>query len=379
MDNYILHMDLDSFFVSVERVLDPILLGKAVIIGGTSKRGVVSSCSYEARAFGVHSAMAGFKAHQLCPDGIFMRGSYEQYGRFSKQVTEVIASRVPLFEKASIDEFYIDLTGMDKYFGCYEFAKTLREEIMEETKLPISFGLGTNKVIAKMATNLAKPNGHLFIPPGEELSFLDPQEIKAIPGLGKKTVEFLNRRGISTIKELREIGLIQLEEWLGKYGQSLWNRANGIGSTTIKTDRGRKSISKEHTFHDDINDKDYLRTLLHEMVEQLAHQLRIEDKRATSLGIKLRTPDFTTQTKQMVISATNYEHEIIPEINRFFDQIYHGQKLRLIGLRLAGLTDKAYQGSLFDDVEKQEKIYKSIDEIKQNFGKGKLNRGSSLK
>ncbi len=372
-------MDLDSFFVSVERLLNPSLVGKPVIIGGTSRRGVVSSCSYEARAFGVHSAMAGFKAHQLCPDGIFMKGSYGEYGKYSKMVTDVIAKRVPLFEKASIDEFYIDLTGMDKYFGCYEFAQTLRLEIMEETGLPISFGLGANKVIAKMATNLAKPNGHLFIAHGDELAFLDPQLIKAIPGLGKKSVEFLNRRGIRTIEELRLIGQDQLEEWMGKYGKSLWNRSNGLGSVLINLERGRKSISKEHTFSDDINDSEYLRSLLHEMAEQLAHQLRIEDKRATSLGIKLRTPDFTTNTKQMVISATNYEHEIIPEINQFFDKVYQGQKLRLIGLRLAGLTDKAHQGNLFDDIEKHQKMYKSIDEVKKKFGKKTLNRGSSMK
>lgn len=371
-------MDLDSFFVSVERLKDPSLLGKPVIIGAVSRRGVVSSCSYEARAFGVHSAMAGFKAHQLCPNGIFLKGDHASYGLYSRQVKDVIARRVPLFEKASIDEFYIDLTGMDKYFGCYEFAKTLREEIMEETGLPISFGLGANKVIAKMATNLAKPNGHLFVRHGEEHDFLDPQPIKAIPSLGKRTVEFLNRRGIDTIKQLREVGIEELTEWMGKHGGSLWRRANGQGSVTINTERERKSISKEHTFFDDVDDREYLLAVLFEMAEQLAHRLRLEDKKATNLAIKLRTPDFVTHTKQITIEPTNYEHDLLPEIEQFFAMIYKGQKLRLIGLRLAGLTDTAYQATIFDDVEKQQKIYKSIDELKVRFGKGKLNRGSSL-
>ena len=376
LKHYILHMDLDSFFVSVERLKNPSLNGKPVIIGGTSKRGVVSSCSYEARKFGVHSAMPGFKAHQLCPNGIFISSDFASYSRYSKLVTLIIAERVPKFEKASIDEFYVDLTGMDKYFGCFDFAKTLREEIIEETGLPISFGLGANKVIAKMATNHAKPNGYKFIEHGTEKNFLDPLSIAEIPGLGKQSVQFLEDRNVYTIKELRETGQEQLELWMGKHGKSLWRKANGGGSVTVHTERERKSISKEHTFSEDTHNADLLLAILHQMAEQLAHRLRLEGKKATSLGIKLKTPDFVNTTKQITIPATNYEHQIIPAINRFFKQIYRHQKLRLIGLRLAGFTDEAAQHNLFEDVEKQNKLYNSIDQLKVKFGKSSLQRGT---
>ena len=378
MKHFILHMDLDSFFVSVERLKNPALNGKPVIIGGTKKRGVVSSCSYEARAFGVHSAMAGFRAHQLCPHGIFISSDFANYSYYSKLVTEIIAKRVPLFEKASIDEFYIDLTGMDKYFGCYDFAQQLRKEIIEESGLPISFGLGSNKVIAKMATNHAKPNGHKYIEPGTEHQFLDPLAIQEIPMLGKQTVKFLEDRGIQTIKQLRDLGPEQLEEWMGKHGKSLWRRANGEGSTTIRLERERKSISKEHTFFEDSKDADYLLAVLHNMAEQLAHRLRIEEVKATNLAIKMRDGYFRTITKQTTLQPTNFEHQIIEEINRYFPHWYKGQPLRLIGLRLAGLTDTSYQANLFEDVEKQQKMYSTIDAIKLKFGKQKINRGSGF-
>jgi len=258
MKHFLLHMDLDSFFVSVERVKDPSLMGKPVIIGGTAKRGVVSSCSYEARQFGVHSAMAGFKAHALCPNGIFLPGDMESYAKYSRLVTQIIAEKVPLFEKASIDEFYVDLTGMDKYFGCYEWAQELRTTITKETGLPISFGLASNKTLAKMATNHAKPDGHIFIEHGKEFDFLDPLSIGEIPMLGKRTKEFLELRKINTIHQLRAIGEQQLIEWFGKFGQSIWRKANGIGSVTVNPYSERKSISKEHTFHDDISDANQL-------------------------------------------------------------------------------------------------------------------------
>lgn len=377
MNHFILHMDLDSFFVSVERLKNPSLNGKPVIIGGSSKRGVVSSCSYEARKMGVHSAMPGFKAQQLCPNGIFISSDFANYSKYSKLVTDVIASRVPIFEKASIDEFYIDLTGMDKYFGCFDFAKTLREEIIETTGLPISFGLGANKVIAKMATNHAKPNGYKFIQHGEEFAFLDPLRIDEIPGLGKQSVQFLQDRNIFTIAELRNIGKLQLEQWMGKHGESLWKRANGLGSVTIRAERERKSISKEHTFLEDTNDAEFLLAVLHQMAEQLAHRLRIEGKKATNLSIKLKTPQFVSTTKQITIPATNYEHQIIPIITRFFTQLYNQQKLRLIGLRLGSFTAQATQNNLFEDVEKQNQLYDSIDELKLKFGKTSLQRGTS--
>lgn len=369
-------MDLDSFFVSVERLKNSELIGKPVIIGGTNKRGVVSSCSYEARKFGVHSAMPGFRAHQLCPNGIFISSDFANYSKYSKLVTDIIASRVPKFEKASIDEFYIDLSGMDKYFGCFEFAISLREQIIQETKLPISFGLASNKVIAKMATNHAKPNGYKFIKHGDEINFLHPLQIGEIPGLGKQTIQFLNHRSIYTIKQLHQVGADQLEQWMGKHGGKLWRRANGQGSVAIRTNSERKSISKEHTFLKDTNNAEYLLEILRQMAEQLAHSLRLEGKKATSLAIKMKTPDFVSSTKQLTIHPTHYEHQIIPELNRFFKKIYRHQMLRLIGLRLAGFTENNAQIGLFDNVEKHVKLYESIDELKIKFGKQSIHRAT---
>src|SRR5689334_17093254 len=201
---YIAHFDLDSFFVSVEVLNDPSLKGKPVIVGGSRERGVVAACSYEARKFGVHSAMPMKKAMQLCPHAILVRGSRGDYSKFSRWVTEIIAAKAPLFEKASIDEFYIDLTGMDKFFNAFEWTKNLREKIIATTKLPISFGLASNKMIAKMATDEAKPNGFLQVPHGKETDFLDPLKVSKIPGVGAHTFRSLMQVGIETIKELRE-------------------------------------------------------------------------------------------------------------------------------------------------------------------------------
>jgi DNA polymerase-4 len=195
MQSRILHIDLDSFFVSVERLFDPSLIGKPVIVGGTSERGVVSSCSYEARQFGVHSAMPTSKAKKLCPHAVFLWGRMNDYSTYSRMVTDIIANRAPLFEKASVDEFYIDLTGMDKYFGAYKWAAELRQDIIAETKLPISWGLSANKMLAKMATNEGKPNGQFEIEAGKEQEFLDPKPIGKIPFCGEKTEKYLNEKG----------------------------------------------------------------------------------------------------------------------------------------------------------------------------------------
>lgn len=378
MKYFILHADLDSFFVSVERLKNQDLIGKPVIIGGKAKRGVVASCSYEARAFGVHSAMAGYKARQLCPNAIFLDSDFSSYAFYSKLVTDIIGSEVPLFEKASIDEFYIDLTGMDKYFGCFAFAKQLREKIINETGLPISFGLASNKVIAKMATNHAKPSGFLYIKHGDEFNFISQMQIQEIPMLGKQTVSFLNQKGIYTIAELRGLGQLQLQEWFGKIGNRLWARANGKGSVILTPERERKSISKEHTFTSDVSNQEYLIAVLHQMVEHLLHRLRLIHKKATSLTIKLRTPDFKTISKQMTIPATNFEHEILPKVTRFFCAVYRKQPLRLIGLKLSNFTDVAHQATLFDNVEKQNKLYKSIDDLKLKFGQNTLSRATSI-
>lgn len=219
----ILHLDLDSFFVSVEVLKNSALKGKPLIVGGTSNRGVVAACSYEARAFGVHSAMPIRMALRLCPQAIILRGDHDSYIKHSEQVTEIIDERAPLFEKSSIDEFYLDLTGMDKYFGCMKWSTELRQTIIKETGLPISFGLSINKIVSKVGTNEAKPNGTIEIPQGVERSFLAPLSTNKMPGIGKETYKRLSFMGVRTIKILSEIPIKLLEREFGESGKVCGN------------------------------------------------------------------------------------------------------------------------------------------------------------
>ena len=251
--HHIAHFDLDSFFVSVEILNNPSLKGNPVLVGGY-ERGVVAACSYEARKFGIHSAMPMKKAMQLCPHAIITSASRDQYSKYSRWVTDIISCKVPLFEKASIDEFYIDLTGMDKFFGVSQYAKDLRQHIMSETGLPISCGLSSARFISKMATNEAKPNGFLEIPHGKEKEFLWPLAVEKINGVGKETEIKLKNLGFYKIEDLAKSTPDFLEKHLGKWGLSLWNKSQGIGSTEIVTDWEQKSMSHENTFDTDYSD-----------------------------------------------------------------------------------------------------------------------------
>ena len=243
----IAHFDLDSFFVSVEVLNDPSLKGKPVVVGGR-ERGVVAACSYEARKFGIHSAMPMKTALKLCPQLVVVGGMRGEYSKFSRWVTDIIAAKAPLFEKASIDEFYLDLTGMNKFFNAYQWTIDLRQEIIEATQLPISFGLASNKMIAKMATNEAKPNGYLQIPFGKEKEFLAPLKVNKIPGVGESTYSNLLQLGIETIKDLSERSPDELEKQLGKYGVDLWNKSLGFHYSEVVAYHEAKSVSTENTF-----------------------------------------------------------------------------------------------------------------------------------
>ncbi len=269
---YIAHFDLDAFFVSVERILDPSLEGKALILGGSRERGVVSTCSYEARKFGVRSAMPMARAVSLCPHAIVMKGSRGQYGKFSQWVTDIIAAKAPLFEKASIDEFYVDLTGMDRFFDPLQWTIDLRTEIMEKTRLPISFGLASNKMVAKMATNAAKPNGYLQVMPGKEKEFLAPFPVGDIPGVGEHTLKSLNSLGILSIEDLSSYPVNLLEQYFGKYGEVLSRKAIGDYEGSVHTDHESKSISTEHTFFENTGDVDFLLNELKRMTEKIGHE-----------------------------------------------------------------------------------------------------------
>lgn len=373
----IAHFDLDSFFVSVEVLNDPSLRGKPVIVGGR-ERGVVAACSYEARKFGIHSAMPAKKALQLCPHVIVVKGSRGEYSRYSRWVTDIIAAKAPLFEKASIDEFYLDLSGMDKFFKPLQWTIDLRKQIMDETQLPISFGLGSNKMIAKMATNEAKPNGYLQVPYGKEKEFLAPMPVGNIPGVGEQMEQSLKAMGIQYIKDISNYNIEALEERFGKWGIDLWNKSQGIHNGIVAPYHESKSISTENTFDENKTDMVFLMAELVRMCERIAFELRQEEKVAGCIAVKIRYPDFETTSRQTTVPYTCADDEIIPVAKELFRKLYRkGQPIRLMGVRLSELTNEAVQTNLFEDAEKKTDLYKAIDDVKNKYGKTFLKRASS--
>jgi DNA polymerase-4 len=375
----IMHIDLDSFFVSVERKFDPSLIGKAVIIGGSAERGVVASCSYEARKFGVHSAMPTRQALKLCPHAIVIRGSHGRYGEASREVTEIIHNSVPLYQKTSVDEFYVDYTGMDRFHNCYQHAGELRQKIIRETGLPISFGMSSGKTVSKMATNQAKPNGQLYVPHGKEKEFLAPLPIGKIPGLGESTEKKLHLYGIETIADLQKSNLRFLQTVFGKAGQFIWEKANGIDHGIIVPQSERKSISTEHTFDTNISDPNSIETILISMTEELASKLRKENLVASCMAIKVRYANFETHTQQEKISLTAAEHILIPGIKNLLKKAWNRHRpIRLIGVRLSNLTSGSYQINLFEDNEERIKLYQAMDKINFKFGEKTVCRAAGM-
>ncbi len=375
----IAHFDLDSFFVSVEILNNPSLKGKPVIVGG-KERGVVAACSYEARKFGVHSGMPSKNAFQLCPHLIVANSSRGEYSKYSRWVTQIIAAKAPLFEKASVDEFYIDLTGMQKFFNPLQWTIDLREQIIDETKLPISFGLASNKMMAKMATNAAKPNGYLQVPFGKEKEFLAPMPVSKIPGVGEHTYEVLKAMGIVTIKDISEKTPEELEERLGKWGIDLWYKSQGIHHGEVSNYHEAKSVSSEHTFDENKTDINFLKSELVRLTEKIAYELRQDGKVAGCVAVKIRYHDFETTSRQTTVPYTCADDEMIPVVKELFDKLYQkGAPVRLLGVRLSELTNNAIQTNLFDDVERKTDLYKAIDNVKGRFGKNALKRASSSK
>lgn len=373
----IAHFDLDSFFVSVEILNNPSLKGKPVFVGGT-ERGVVAACSYEARKFGIHSGMPSKKALQLCPQAIVVKGTRGEYSKFSRWVTQIIAAKAPLFEKASIDEFYLDLTGMDKFFNPLQWTIDLRKTIMDETQLPISFGLSCNKMMAKIATNEAKPNGYLQIPFGKEKEFLAPLAVNKIPGVGDHTYEVLKAMGIHTIGDVCRYTKEQLEERLGKWGADLWQKSFGIHHSEVNQYHEAKSISSENTFDKNKTDLQFIESELVRLTEKIAFELRQEAKVAGCIAVKIRYPDFETTSRQTTVPFTCADDEIIPVVKELFHKLYKkGLPIRLLGVKLSELTNDAVQTNLFDDVERKKDLYRAIDDVKKRFGKLKLKRSSS--
>ncbi|MFH2141346.1 MAG: DNA polymerase IV [Bacteroidota bacterium] len=375
----IVHMDLDSFFVSVERLQNSSLTGKPVIIGGLSDRGVVSSCSYEARKFGVSSAMPMKMAKRLCSDAVFIRGDMEQYSKYSKMVTQIIGEKAPLFEKTSIDEFYVDITGMDKFFGCLKWTHELRTYITQQTGLPISFGLSVNKTVSKMATNEAKPNGEKEVAPDFVKAFLFPLSIKKIPMLGNKTYTLLRSMGIITIKTLSEIPVEMLECVLGKNGIMLWKKANGIDNTPVKPYSESKSLSTERTFQTDTIDVNMLRSVLTGMIEKIAYQLRKQGKLTACITVKIRYSNYDTHTLQKHITYTNLDHILLATAKELFEKLYSRRLLvRLIGVRFSSLISGGHQLNLFEDTSEMINLYLAMDKIRKRYGSKSIKRAIGL-
>ena len=375
----IVHMDLDSFFVSVSRLMHSELIGKPVLVGGSSDRGVVAACSYEARAFGIHSAMPMKIARRLCPEALIVRGDYEEYSKRSDEVTQIIREGVPLFERSSIDEFYMDFTGMDKFFGCYQYATELRQRIMRETGLPISFGMSPNKTVSKVATDEAKPNNQMKVDYGFEKSFLAPLSIKKIPMIGEKTYTLLRSMGVEKVHTLQQMPIELMQNVLGENGTSIWRKANGIDNSPVEPYSERKSISCEETFDSDTIDVVMLKELLIKMTEKLAFQLRSENKLTACVTVKIRYSNFDTHTMQCRIAHTSNDHTLIARIKELFDKLFNRRMLiRLIGVRFSHLVGGAYQINLFEDSEEMINLYQAMDKMRILFGSNAVHRAVAM-
>ena len=379
LERSIVHMDLDTFFVSCERLIDSRLNNKPVLIGGTSDRGVVASCSYEARKYGVHSAMPMRMAKQLCPEAIVLRGNSGIYTKYSKLVTDVINESVPLYEKSSIDEFYIDLTGMDKFFGCHQLASELRHKIIRETGLPISFGLSANKTVSKIATGEAKPNNELKINTGTEKFFLAPLSVRKIPMVGEKTYNTLCDLGIKRIQTVQEMPVNMMAKVFGKSGTTIWKKANGIDNTPVIKYHERKSISTERTFDKDTTDVTKLKSIIVAMAENLIFQLRRGDKLTACVTFKIRYSDFQTYTKQKRIPYSSSDHSILPIVMELYKSLYQRRLLvRLIGVKFSHLVSGGYQINLFEDNDKILNLYQAMDKMRERYGDRAVVRASGM-
>jgi len=375
----ILHLDLDTFFVSCERLLDSRLMKRPLLVGGLGDRGVVAACSYETRRFGVHSGMSMKMARRLCPEATVIKGNAGTYMRFSDNVTEIIKESVPVFEKASVDEFYADLSGMDRFFGCYKYASEMRQRILKETGLPISFGLSRNKVVSKVATGEAKPNNQMKIDLGLEKEFLAPLHIRKLPSVGEKTYGLLSNMGVTTIQTVQELPLELLESGFGKNGRTIWMRAHGLDNSPLVPFHERKSISTERTCGKDTTDMVKLETTLFAMAENLAYQLRRANKMTGCVSVKIRYSDFKTYTKQKRVPYTSADHVLVPLVKELFTSLYDRRMLiRLVGVNYSHIVGGHYQIDLFADDEKLLNLYQAMDRVRNRFGESSLMRASAM-
>ena len=372
----VLHLDMDTFFVSIERKYNSDLLHRPIIIGSSTHRGVVSSCSYEARRFGVRSGMPMALARRFCPEAVYLRGDIDLYSRESALITEIITEQAPVFAKSSIDEFDIDLSGMDRYLGVCKWSRELRHRIMRESGLPVSSGISVNRFVSKMATNAAKPCNEKQILPGGEKPFLSPLHISKMHGVGEVNARKLIYMGIRHIGTLSKIPRPLLHREFGKYGDYLWERANGIDSSVITPYRKEKSISKERTFQTDSIDPVFLRAQLLDMCSRLAFQLRNAGKLTSCISVKIRYSDFQTYTHQRKISYTANDRSLRGHVEELFQKLYQRrQRVRLVGVKLSGLVAGNLQISLLDDTVKEIELLLAMDRIRRRFGETAVRYG----
>jgi DNA polymerase-4 len=371
-------MDLDTFFVSCERLNNSQLEGIPLIIGG-GDRGVVASCSYEARTFGIRSAMPIKMAKRLCPQAKIIKGDMELYSKRSFEVTQIIEEKAPIVEKASIDEHYLDITGMDKFYGCFKWSNELAKTITKETGLPISFALSVNKTVSKIGTGESKPKGNLEIPCEKVKLFLNPLSIQKIPGVGEVTFQLLSRIGIRQIQTLSEMPVEVLQQLIGKNGIELWKKANGIDNNPVEPYKERKSLSADKTFMQDSIDIQAMKSVLIGMVEKLAFQLRSEQWLTSTVVVKIKYANFDTQTRQIKIAYTSADHILIKTVIELFDKLYDRRmRLRMIGINFSGLVRGTYQINLFEDTLEMISLYQALDKMKRRFGFNAVGRADVI-
>ena len=374
----VVHMDLDCFFVSVSRLLNPKLEGKPVIVGG-GERGVVAACSYETRKFGVHSAMPIKMAKRLCPEAIIIRGDYDAYSKKSDEVTEIIKEKMPLYERSSIDEFYMDLTGMDRFFGSYKYATEVRKKIISETGLPISFGMSANKTVSKVATDEVKPNNQMQVDFGEEKNFLAPLSIKKIPMVGEKTYHLLRSMGVELVKTVQDMPMELMGNVLGENGIAIWKKSNGIDNSPVEAYSEQKSMSTEETFEQDTIDVQMLKNILIAMTEKLCFRMRSENKMTSCVAVKIRYSNFDTHTMQCRIPYTGCDHTIIARVKELFEKLYNRRMLiRLIGVKYTHLVGGGHQINMFEDNAEMISLYQAMDKMRFRFGEDKIHRAAAL-
>jgi DNA polymerase-4 len=368
----IFHLDLDAFFVSVERILNPQLVGKPVIVGGDPRgRGVVTTCSYEARKFGLHSAMPIRQAFKLCPDGLFIRGHYEEYSRFSHIVGDILRDMAPQIQQASIDEYYMDFTGFEHIEGgLLGLATKIQKRIKNEIFLPSSIGIAPNKTLAKIASDFRKPLGITYVLPGQEAAFLSNLPLSVIPGVGKMMIQKLNGQGFYKIRDVAKVSPDFMMASYGKGGIDLWNTAHGEGSTVLSTGREQKSISKETTFSDDVLDIKILENILFGLTGKVCQTLRDQKMVASTITLKLRYTDFVTITRSKTVEPTDDDEIVFGRVTDMLEKAFTRRvSVRLIGVGLSKFSHSGEQVNLFEsEIDKRKNLLKAVNAIRGKYG-----------